>query len=172
MDYFNQQTKRLRFRKLTRADIPIWTSFFIDNDRLKFLGIDLNKTAETNAREWIEKQFERYEIQGLGHLAVELDATSEFIGVGGIIPRELQGKLEHEIAYSLIPKYWKNGYGTELAQQMRKFGIDNLNLNRMISIIHKDNIDSINVAKKNGMQVLFETEYLGMDVLVFGIEKL
>jgi len=40
---------------------------------------------------------------------------------------------------------------------------------RFVSIIDKNNIDSINVAKKNGMEVLFETHYLGMDVYVYGV---
>ena len=169
MDYFNQETERLRFRKLTRADIPVWTGFFVDNDRLRFLGIDLSKKAETHATDWIEKQLERYEKEGLGHLAVELKETGEFIGVGGILPRTLESRTEFEIAYSLLPKYWKHGYGTELAKQIKKFGLDKVQTDRFVSIIDKENIDSINVAVKNGMTLLFETSYLGMEVDVYGV---
>jgi [ribosomal protein S5]-alanine N-acetyltransferase len=141
----------------------------VDNDRLRFLGIDLSKKPEIHATEWIEKQLERYEKEGLGHLAVELKETNEFIGVGGIIPRELENKNEFEIAYSLLPKYWKYGYGTELAKQIKKYGFENIKTERFVSIIDKKNSDSINVALKNGMKVLFETHYLGMDVEVYGI---
>lgn len=81
MNYFNQQTERLKLRKLTREDIPVWTNFFVNNDRLRFLGIDLSKKPETHATEWIEKQLERYETEGLGHLAIELKETNKFIGV-------------------------------------------------------------------------------------------
>ncbi|SDX46699.1 GNAT family N-acetyltransferase [Aequorivita viscosa] len=169
MNYFNQQTERLKFRKLTREDIPVWTSFFVNNDRLRFLGIDLSNKPETHATEWIEKQLERYETEGLGHLAIELKETSEFIGVGGIIPRELENKNEFEIAYSLLPKFWNNGYGTELAKKMTKYGFENIKPERFVSIIDKENSDSINVALKNGMKVLFETQYLGMNVEVYGI---
>ena len=171
MNYFNQQTERLKFRKLTREDIPAWTNFFVNNDRLKFLGIDLSKKPETHATEWIEKQLERYETEGLGHLAVELKETNEFIGVGGIIPRDLENQIEFEIAYSLLPKYWKKGYGTELAIQMKEFGFSNIKTERFVSIIDKENADSINVAIKNGMKVLFETQYLGMNVEVYGINN-
>ncbi|MCH2046885.1 MAG: GNAT family N-acetyltransferase [Saprospiraceae bacterium] len=169
MSYFNQQTERLNFRKLTREDIPVWTTFFVDNDRLRFLGIDLSKRPETHSTEWIEKQIERYEAEGLGHLAIELKETKEFIGVGGIIPRVLENKNEFEIAYSLLPKFWKNGYATELARQMIKYGSDNIKHERFVSIIDKENLASINVALKNGMKVLFETQYLGMNVEVYGI---
>jgi len=170
-NYFYQESERLRYRKLTRYDIPEWTKFFIKNDRLKYLGIDLTKDAETHAIEWIEKQLERYEIQGLGHLAVEAKDTNEFIGVGGIIPRELKNRKEYEIAYSLLPKFWKKGYGTELAKQMKSYGRQNIETDRLVSIIETENIDSIKVAIKNGMKVLFEMEYLGMNVKVYGIEN-
>lgn len=169
MSYFDQQTTRLRFRKLTREDIPTWTRFFIDNDSLRFLGIDLSKKPETHAREWIEKQLERYETEGLGHLAAVLKETDEFIGVGGIIPRTLEDKNELEIAYSLLPQFWRKGYGTELALQMKKYGLEHLEAERFVSIIDIENSNSINVAIKNGMEVLFETKYLGMDVQVYGV---
>lgn len=171
MNYFYQESTRLVFRKLNRKDIPAWTQFFINNDRLKFLGIDLNKSPENHATEWVERQLDRYENEGLGHLAVERKETGEFIGVGGIIPRTLENKIEFEIAYSLLPQFWEKGYATELAQQMKHFGLKYLDASRLISIIDEENSASINVAVKNGMRVLFETQYLGMQVQVYGIEK-
>lgn len=171
MNYFIQESKRLRMRKLTEADIPTWVEFFHNNNHLKYLGIDLQKSNEFLAREWIEFQLKRYENQGLGHLAIELKSTGEFIGMGGILPRELNGENEYEIAYSLIPKYWNQGYATEIAQTMKAFGLNNIETNRFISIIDINNIGSANVARKNGMTVLFKTEYLGMQVDVYGINK-
>jgi RimJ/RimL family protein N-acetyltransferase len=171
MDYFNQQSERLIYRKLTEEDIPSWIEFFVDNDRLEYLGMDLQKSKETLAEEWIKAQINRYENQGLGHLAVEVKDTSEFIGMGGILPRELDGIKEYEIAYSLKPKYWGNGYATEIAKKMKAFGSKNIDTNRFISIIDVANMESANVAKKNGMSVLFNTEYFGMKVDVFGMDK-
>lgn len=172
MDYFNLESERLRFRKLTEKDIPSWIAFFVNNNRLQFLGIDLQKSKETLAEEWIKAQLSRYEKQGLGHLAVELKENDCFIGMGGILPRELHDKKEYEIAYSIKPNYWGNGYATEIARTMKTFGFKEIDTNRFISIIDIANIESANVAHKNGMKVLFNTEYLGMNVDVFGIEKL
>lgn len=172
MDYFNQQSERLNYRKLTEDDIPSWVEFFVNNDRLRFLGMDLKKNKETLAESWIRAQFGRYENQGLGHLAVELKKGGDFIGMGGILPRELNGRKEFEIAYSLKPKFWGYGYATEIAKTMKDFGSKKIETNRFISIIDLENIESANVAKKNGMDILFNTEYLGMKVNVFGIETL
>lgn len=51
--YFKQETERVYFRPLTIEDIPSWLTFFENNDRLRFLGIDLRKDHPTIASEWI-----------------------------------------------------------------------------------------------------------------------
>ena len=86
------------------------------------------------------------------------------------MPRALNRKVEYEIAYSLIPKFWNQGYGTEMAQQMKLFGSNHIVTERFISIIDKANTASINVAKKNGMHIIQATKYLGMDVFIFGLD--
>lgn len=170
MDYFSQESERLKFRKITEKDIPSWVEFFVDNDRLHFLGItDWSKSKEVLAKEWIMAQLDRYEKEGLGHLAVEIKESGEFIGMGGILTRELNGKKEYEVSYSLKPTFWKKGYGTEIAKQMKKYGVKNIKTDRFISIIETENIDSIHIAEKNGMSALFNTEFLSMKVIVYGI---
>ena len=169
-NYFNQESERLIFRKLTKNDIESWTEFFENNDRLKFLGLpDISKDKTEIATEWIERQLERYEKEGFGHLAAIEKSTGEFIGMGGILPRIILEQNEFEIAYSLKPKFWKQGFGTEIANQMRKYGFENAISSKFISIIATENLDSIKVAKKNGMKIIHEMEYSGMKVYVFGI---
>lgn len=167
MDYFNQESKRLIYRRLEMTDIDSWTSFFEDNDRLEFLGIDLEKDKETLATDWILKQLQRYENDGYGHLAVIDKESNQMIGMGGLLTRTIDGKVEYEIAYSLKPFYWNMGYGTEIAKQIRSYGIQNNVAPSFISIIHKQNKQSIHVAQKNGMQLRSECEYLGMSVYIF-----
>ena len=170
MNYFEQSSERLIFRKLTAADIPVWLTFFENNDHLPFMGMDLSKDHASLAEGWITSQFDRYEKEGLGHLAVIEKSSGALVGLSGILIREIMDRTEYEIAYSLIPAYWRKGFGTEMAQQMKKFGMAAEVSDRFISIIHKDNVGSMKVAEKNGMNVFYKTHYLGMDVLVYGIE--
>lgn len=169
--YYEIETERLEYRKLTKEDIPLWTIFFVNNDRIKFLGIDINKEPESLAKEWIEMQFKRYEENGLGHLAIIHKETKELIGLGGIIPRDFKENKEFEIAYSLFPKFWGKGYATEHAIAMKNFGFKNIDTERFISIIDIDNVDSEKVARKYNMEILFKTEHLGMNVNVFGVYR-
>ncbi len=173
MDYYNQESERLRFRKLSEDDIDTWAEFFVNNDRLRFLGMDDTESKEVLSGNWINKQLSRYkDEQGFGHLAVELVATGEFIGMGGILPRNIADRADFEIAYSLLPRFWGKGYATEIAKQMMCFGIDQVKTDRLISMIVPENIDSINVAKKNGMEVLFQTHYYNLLVDVYGVKTL
>ena len=169
MNYFNQETQRLHLRKLTLEDIPTWTEFFVDNDRLKFLGIDVTKDSQTLATEWIQSQLKRYENQGLGFLALIEKETNNFIGLAGILPRDINETTEYEIAYSLKKEFWGKGFATEVATHLKEFGLKNNIATRLVSIIDKENKDSINVAQKNKMNILYEIDnYLGMNVYVFG----
>lgn len=171
MNYFLQTSDRLNFRKLTPSDIPNWLAFFDNNPGIHFLGMDLTKTPLELATGWITAQFDRYENQGLGHLAIELKETGELIGMAGIIPRELNEIDYFEIAYSFKPRFWGNGYASEAAQQLKKFGRESGLSEHYISIIDLDNFPSQKVARKNNMEILFKTDYLGMEVLIFGTSK-
>lgn len=171
MSYFNLHTKRLVCRRLTEADIPKWLLFFKDNNHLPFMGFDSGKSHEELANEWIKTQFDRYENSGLGHLAVCLKETGELVGLAGIIPREIEGNAEYEVAYSFLPKHWGKGFATEIADMLKNYGLKELNLNRMISIINVNHQQSAKVAEKNGMTVLYETVFNGMDVNIYAIDK-
>ena len=150
------------------SDVEKWTGFFVDNQMLKFVGVDMSKSPNTLATDWISRQLERHENQGLGHLAAVEKNSEQFIGVSGIIPREVDGKAEMEISYSLKQEFWGKGYATEISTHLKKFGFENNISNHFVSIIDKENIASINVAIKNGMKILSETKYLGMDVFILG----
>lgn len=167
MNYFNQESERLTYRKLTLSDITSWLEFFENNDRVHFLGIDPTRPHLEVATEWIEKQLDRYITDGLGLLAVIHKDSNDFIGMCGIIPRGLEKGKFHEIGYSFKPKYWGKGYATEAANQMRKFGQTNNVSEKFISIININNIDSIKVADKNKMKPLYNTRYLEMDVVIY-----
>ena len=168
LPYFLHESDRLQYRGLERSDIPVWRKFFDNNDSLHFLGIDMSKNFDQHAKDWIEKQQERYLNDGLGHLAVIKKESGEMIGMGGLLKREINDKIEYEVAYSLMPDEWGKGYGTEIAKHIKQFGQENDVKDGFISIIHVDNQSSMNVARKNGMHELYESEYLGMPVIVFG----
>ncbi|MDT0294274.1 GNAT family N-acetyltransferase [Mesonia ostreae] len=171
MDYYHIKSERLNFRKLTEQDIPSWAEFFVNNAGLQYFNFDLSKSKEALAEEWIQIQLKRYQNNNYGHLAAELKTDGTFIGIAGLLPKQLKGKQEYEVAYSLKPAYWGKGYGTEMATRMKNFGLKNMDVKRLISMISFGNEASISVAKKNGMKFLFDTEFDGELLHIFGITR-
>lgn len=106
--YFNQETDRLRFRPLTKDDIPAWLEFLQQKDYLHFVGVDptKNQTDLEIANEWIDRQLGRYEEDGFGMLAIIEKETGELIGMTGILSRDIEGRHEKEIGYSYLPRFW------------------------------------------------------------------
>ena len=168
MDYFNHESERLSFRKLTDGDIDSWLEFFKNNDSLHFLGMDESRSHLDLATEWINKQINRYQENGLGHLAVIEKKSAKLIGFSGIIKRELNGETFFEIGYSFKPSSWGKGYASEAARHFKSVGLKLKIAKKFISIIHIENKASMNVAKKNDMAQLFNSHYMGMEVIVYG----
>ena len=169
--YYRLKTDRLSFRKLTRDDIDKWKPFFFDNPTLKFLGALMmsDLTEEEKATKWIESQIDRQENSKYGQLAV-LDAdTDEFLGVGGIISREMNGDMEYEVSYSICRPHQGKGYATELAICFKKYAEKYIATPSVISIIHIDNEASMNVARKNGMEITDTTTFMEMPVHIFRV---
>lgn len=133
------------------------------------MGIPLTGTPEELAAWWVNKQKERYQDSGFGHLAATLPESGALIGMAGIIPRHLEGEVLYEVGYSLLPAHWGKGYGTEMAQQMKAWAFQHLPVDQVISIIHKDNTASQHVARKNGLSPWKEAEFKGMPVVVYRV---
>lgn len=167
--YYQQQSERLSFRLLTADDWQTWQPFFPDNPNLRFVGQDDDRSPEEKAQTWINRQLERKQNGEFGQLAVCLKETDEFIGVGGLIYRVLEDGPVLEVTYSLMPAHHGKGFATELALHFLNYSFHHLNQDRMISLIHTENIASMRVAEKNGLYRKKEFEFLGFQVYVYEI---
>ncbi len=173
-DYANLQSERFVLRRLSHEDIDPWKDFFSDNPNLPYLAIFINESDSEHftrrgwSEKWMQKQFKRYKDNGFGLLAIESKETGKLVGQAGISEKLIDGKIEHEIAYSLLPRFWRQGIAHEVSKVLIDYAIKHQINQRVISLIHLDNIGSIRVAEKNGMTVHSKTNYLGMEVYVYG----
>ena len=92
----------------------------------------------------------------LGLWAAIHKETGKFIGRCGLLPWNIDGQEEVEVAYTLAEAYQGQGLGTEAAQAILQYGFQKLNLSRFICLIDSENIASQKVAEKIGMT--FEKE--------------
>jgi RimJ/RimL family protein N-acetyltransferase len=66
---------------------------------------------------------------------------------------------EVEIGWRLDPSLWGQGLATEGARAALEAGLGELALDRVISVIHRDNVASQRVAEKIGLRVWQEAEF-------------
>lgn len=87
----------------------------------------------------------------------------------------LQADRTWEIGWTLNPQIWGKGYATEGARALLGYAFTQLNAHRVVAFCHAENIASVRVMEKIGMQgegCLRETILLGetwYDELVYGI---
>jgi len=89
----------------------------------------------------------------LGLWATIHKETENFIGRCGLLPWEIDGRLEIEVAYLLDKNFWHQGLATEAAKGILDYAFSHLNLTRIICLIDPENIASQKVAERIGMKL-------------------
>ena len=118
-------------------------------DEFNTLGIpkDLDETKEV-LRPAIEDKNNK--VRKSISWTIFLKDTNEFIGAAGMHLSADKFKLG-EIYYKLLPKFWGQGYATEIARGLINFGFEKMHLHKVEAGVQTENIRSIKVLEKAGM---------------------
>jgi len=100
---------------------------------------------------------------------VEQRETGTFVGMIGFA--EPAGWAGFELAWKLLPRWWGNGYATEGAAAALAYAFTVWKKDRIISLIHPENLASIRVAERLGESLQGRTEIMGEERLVYGIDR-
>jgi ribosomal-protein-alanine N-acetyltransferase len=93
----------------------------------------------------------------LGLWATVDSKTGEFLGRCGLLPWQIQGSDEVELAFMIKKERWREGLATEAAQGIVKYALEVLGLRRLVCLIIPGNAASVGVAQKVGMS--FERQF-------------
>lgn len=149
------ETDRLMLRHLTLDDLESLFALYRDPEISKYIP-DAPRTIE-EAREEIEWFLNGHpKHPELGLWATVHKGSGGFIGRCGLLPWTIDGQDEVEIAFMIDKAYWGHGLGMEAAVALRDYAFERLGLRRLICLIDEENLASIKVATKTGMQ--FEKE--------------
>ncbi len=166
---FKVQTQRLYIESLSDKDFEKIYSLQTDPKVMKYIG---GVKTKEQSKEAFSKLLNHQKKYGFSLGCVFIKDSDEFIGVAGLIHRELdETKNEIEVGYWLFPKYWKKGYATELAAACLKWGFENLTIEKIAGMTYPENRGSQNVLKKLGMNFTSETTYRGTKVFHFEVSK-
>lgn len=144
------ETTRLILRPWQASDIEPFVQLNQDPQVMEFFpGI---YTVEETI-EQVEKFKQHFVQHKYTMYACELKNTNEFIGFIGLMYRDFVANFTPcvEIGWRLAYKHWGQGLAVEAAQQCLNIGVNEFNLNEIVSFTAKSNLRSQRVMQKLGM---------------------
>ena len=147
------ETPRLYLRKFTEADVPLIKELNSQPEVVKYLHEPLLETEEQAKNILINHILPQYKLN-LGRWATFVKETDTFIGWCGLKYRpELN---ETDLGYRFSSQHWGKGYATESAQHVLNYGLKTLKLKEITGRAHVENLASLKVLEKIGMQYIKE----------------
>ena len=167
------ETDRLLLRRLVIDDLDDLFALYLDPEIRRYFPEGVLTLEETREElEWHMNGHPRH--PELGLWATIHKETGTFIGRCGLLPWEIDGHLEVEIAYLLDKSFWHQGLATEAAMGILNYGFGTLKLSRLICLIDPENIASQRVAERIGMTLERKVDGIDGDnfpTLIYSIDK-
>jgi RimJ/RimL family protein N-acetyltransferase len=145
-------TERLRLREMTPDDAANAYALNADPEVVRYTGDEPFPSIEA-AWEFLQN-YSDYRRNGYGRWAVEKLPDGTFIGWCGL--KKLDGG-DVDLGYRLMREHWGKGYATEAARECLRIGFQDLGLDEIIGRTAQENIGSVRVLEKLGMNY-YKTE--------------
>lgn len=164
-------SERLLFRLYTQDDFDFLYDMLSDREMVRYIGNGDTRDEEGTQAflDWIYSHYKRHMEYGLKVIVRKEDNVP--VGHAGIVPQKVNSKDELEIGYWIARAYWGNGYASESAKALLHRGVNQLGVDRFISLIQQGNVASRKVADKNGMSVEAEIVLKGRNVYVYSTSR-
>lgn len=147
------ETPRLLLRQFTLEDASLIQQLNSDPEVLKYLHEPPLETVEHAKHILTTVILPQYE-NNLGRWAIHTKDNNEFIGWCGLKHRpELD---EIDLGYRLKKTAWGKGYAKEAAQHTIDHGLNKLQLPVITGRAHIENLASLKILEKIGMQFIKE----------------
>ena len=160
------ETARLRLRTFRPEDLDDLAALFADPDMMKYVA-DGKPAGREETRTALDSIIQHWRRHGFGRWAVEDKATREFVGFGGL--RSLFGMPE--VVYHFATRHWGKGLATELGRASLRYGFETHRFPRIVAVANPKNAASIHVMEKLGMRYEKNTNYYGIDVTQYEINR-
>jgi len=143
-------TRRLIIRDYAATDAGAVLAYVQDPTYWQYQRAEAPTAAQIETlMQWVVKE-QSISPRVMYYLAATRKDTGEIIGEGVlkvVNPAERQG----EIGFGVAPKYWKQGYGSEIAAAVLDAGFQHFKLHRVAGQCSPDNKGSIRIMQKLGM---------------------
>ena len=145
------ETGRLLLRQFELTDAPVVHTLLADPEVIGNMIDQSPLDTLADAETMIQQSHTRY---AAGDNVVFAITRKSDDGLVGYCDLELHSRHQRgKIVYWIGRPYWWQGYATEAAKRVVRFGFDDLELNRIFAHVLSDNTASASVLKKAGLQL-------------------
>lgn len=144
------QTDRLILRQLEPRDAEFMLELLNEPAFIRNVADRGIRTVADAADYIAAKLTPSYAEFGFGFYLMELKEGRVPVGICGLVKRET---MEHvDIGYSVLERFWGNGYAYEAAVAVMDYGRDVLRLPKIVAITAPHNVSSIKLLEKLGLR--------------------
>ena len=163
------QTERLILRKFTLNDAAFMLELLNTTAWLRFIGDRNVRTIKQAEQYLLDGNIKSYQEYGFGFYVVVIKETNESIGICGIKKRE--GLDDVDIGFGFFPQFMGNGYGYEAASATLDYALNVLKIKRIVAIVDPENVASIGLIKKIGLQFekMIQLSQKDIELMLFSI---
>jgi RimJ/RimL family protein N-acetyltransferase len=145
---FELQTARLKMRPITTDDIDELHALWTNADVRRYLWDDVVIDTD-RAQTEINYSIASFYIYRFGLWAITLKGSSPIIGFCGL--RRFGDPPQTELIYGLHPDHWHQGLATEAAQEVLRYGFEELEMEKIYAGRDLPNMASQAVIQRLGM---------------------
>ena len=168
------ESERLILRRIDPDDFEFFVRLHADPEVAQYLPHGKPRSPKESIA-WLQSLLRSYEDLALGQLAVLLKSDGTLIGRCGLSDLAVEAKatmaavprgwyrraeapaaaeivFEQELGYTFDRSSWGQGYATEATRCVFDYARDVLRLPRMVSLIHPENVRSLRLAQRFGVQ--------------------
>ena len=166
------ETERLYLRELEPQDAEELSKILRDKDSMKYYP---RPFTEQEVEIWINRNIESYKKHNFGLWAVIAKENKLFLGECGITLQDIDGELLPELGCHINKHHCNKSYATEAAKECIRYAFETLGLETLHMYTSTNNLPSIKVAAKTGMQYIksFKKVVCGLtvDEVLYSINK-
>lgn len=160
-------TERLELRAIETSDAEALYQLCSHPDVMRYTGEEPLGSLEEAEKAIAE--YPDFETVGYGRWGCVLKGQQTIIGFCGL--KYLPEFDAVDLGYRFLPEHWGQGLATEACRVSLQFGFEVLGLNHIMAMVLPENLASIRVLEKIGMQHEGKIDYEGLRPLLFGINR-
>jgi RimJ/RimL family protein N-acetyltransferase len=163
------ETERLILRGWREDDLDAFAAMMAEPETARFLTADQRPIDRAAAWRAMALFVGHWALKRYGLFVVEDKASGAFVGrVGAWQPECWVG---FELGWGLARPFWGKGYAFEAARAAGDWAFASFPLDRLVSLIHADNVRSSALAERLGMSAGTLTVHAGMPHLIWEISR-